>query len=302
MRPIEAMWARVPGRMLTLDLSGADWRVYAYIEIRCGRRRWWYGTQTEIAEGTGVVPRTVRTAIRRLEDDGLIEVARQGAERATVLLYSIPADLTTVEESITEERASGRIDPLGPPPDSGSNDPTLQRPSGSNDPTERHDRSAPTTSDPYAIPHESESDASGTDDPLSGPSLTYPQRQLLHVLHGEVGEKLCGGAGWPDAQWCDDLVARGMTMGDVNAAVQAALARGIHYRRATAYVRAVIEGRVKEREDGHDPDESRAGGGNGRGVRDGGGTGRAAPIGGARRRDGRGGGATPYVPTRKSDI
>ena len=55
-----------------------------------------------------------------------------------------------------------------------------------------------------------------------------------------------------DVGWCEDLIRRGATQTDVDFAIQMGIPK-----RSSSYVRAVLEGRVQDREQGRDPDAAK---------------------------------------------
>lgn len=90
---------------------------------------------------------------------------------------------------------------------------------------------------------------------LLAPKLTSAQSGALEALHEQVQRLVFAGSDAPPNGWCEDLIKRGATLTDIDHAVQAAVSRG---KRSTAYVRAALEGRVRDREAGRDPDAERA--------------------------------------------
>ncbi len=85
------LWAKAPASLITdPELTDTAVRAYLYIDLRAGRRGYWYGTQAEIAEDISAGHRTVKRAIAQLRDRGLIQTDRTGRERG-VLLYRVAA-------------------------------------------------------------------------------------------------------------------------------------------------------------------------------------------------------------------
>jgi hypothetical protein len=82
--------------------------------------------------------------------------------------------------------------------------------------------------------------------------LTGAQETLRVKLHDLARERVFGGVNAPDTDWCEDLIRRGATESDIEAATDASR------RKSLAYCRAVLERRVKEREAGNDPDAVQA--------------------------------------------
>jgi DNA-binding transcriptional ArsR family regulator len=83
-----SLYSQLPVSMLTLPLSGGAFRVYASIDLRAGKRGWWWGRQDEIAETTGLSTRAVGAAVATLRSAGLIATERRG-RRDGVMLYRV---------------------------------------------------------------------------------------------------------------------------------------------------------------------------------------------------------------------
>lgn len=114
---IESPWSKVP--MELVDEPGitlADLRVYIHLDYAAGKRGYWHGTQAELAADSGIVERTVRRAVTKLERLGYIETRRLGIENRTALRYWVLARSQPIEEAeqIADEavRASGHSDPV----------------------------------------------------------------------------------------------------------------------------------------------------------------------------------------------
>ncbi len=73
------LWAKTP-RSLIFDAGWtlADHRVYELLDFRAGRRGWWRTTQAIIASDLSISERTVKRAVSRLRDGGLLETERHG--------------------------------------------------------------------------------------------------------------------------------------------------------------------------------------------------------------------------------
>lgn len=87
---------------------------------------------------------------------------------------------------------------------------------------------------------------------LRADALSVSAQAVLDSLHEQVHRLVFGGSGYVDVGWCEDLIRRGATQTDVDFAIQ----QGIP-KHSAQYVRAVLESRVKEREQGRDPDAVR---------------------------------------------
>lgn len=101
------------------------------------------------------------------------------------------------------------------------------------------------------------------EDPLSVtplPPMTIEQSTRLRTLHRRISDEVFGGTSIPVNGWCEDLVRRGMSDGDVDAVVGAMRPSMESVPKGYPYGRAVLERRVEERERGDDPDKRAAGG------------------------------------------
>ncbi len=68
MPELRELWAKAPAALiLDPDLSLAAIRIYLWLDLRAGKRGYWYGTQPEIASALSLTDRTVRRAIGSLE-------------------------------------------------------------------------------------------------------------------------------------------------------------------------------------------------------------------------------------------
>ena len=161
---------------------------------------------------------------------------------------------------------------------------------------------APTVPNP-TVPYPTDPDPTDQDDhslsrakpqPVSGlPELTEPQNAMRVLLHRMLADRM--GIHISDAYAGHDLVRRGLTETDIEAAIRACEGRRVSWK----YVEAILRRRVEEREAGNDPDA----GGSERGAVRSGGAG-AGPRGQRRGSNGYGGGGgfTPPVPSRPSDL
>ncbi len=86
------------------------------------------------------------------------------------------------------------------------------------------------------------------------------ERARLERLHEQMRVRVFGGANAPDGGWCEDLIRRGATDTDIEAAVDGTATRQIKGRGAFGYARSIIERRVQERAAGNDPDIERGAG------------------------------------------
>lgn len=87
---------------------------------------------------------------------------------------------------------------------------------------------------------------------LRADELSVEDQAISDSLHEQVHRLVFGGSSYVDVGWCEDLIRRGATQTDVDFAIQ----QGIP-KHSAQYVRAVLESRVKEREQGRDPDAVR---------------------------------------------
>lgn len=96
---VDEPWAKVPLSLVsTPGITLSDIALYVYLDGRAGRRGWWYGSQREITEATGLPNSTLRHSLDRLTGAGYIERGRMGSEHRTVLRYLILARTVAIEE------------------------------------------------------------------------------------------------------------------------------------------------------------------------------------------------------------
>lgn len=89
---IEAPWAKVPLHVAADEsLTLGDLRAYIAIDYLAGKRGWWYGPQSEIAELMGVHENTVQRAVQALRDAGHISTVRLGLSQKRVTRYYVHA-------------------------------------------------------------------------------------------------------------------------------------------------------------------------------------------------------------------
>jgi hypothetical protein len=87
------LWAKTPWALITdPHLTPSARRVYDYLDVRAGRRGWWYGMQEEIKDALSIDVRTVRRAVKLLREQGYIETLRT-IEHRTALRYFMLARL-----------------------------------------------------------------------------------------------------------------------------------------------------------------------------------------------------------------
>lgn len=88
----EQPWAKLPlALVMDMEMTAADFRVYAAIDYLCGKRGQWFGPQAELVKRTGVTERQVRASTEKLVFKGYLLSERCGMARGTVLKYGIPA-------------------------------------------------------------------------------------------------------------------------------------------------------------------------------------------------------------------
>lgn len=139
LRNIESPWAKVPIDLLQQPgITLADLSVYICLDYAAGKRGYWHGTQGELAEASGIVERTVRRAVTKLERLEYIETRRLGIENRTALRYWVLARSLPIDEA--EQIADEEIRPTG------HSDPVATPPSGQGDPVGRTRMSARTIS------------------------------------------------------------------------------------------------------------------------------------------------------------
>ena len=93
-------WAKVPLSLVTASgITLSDVQLYVYLDGRAGRRGWWYGSQREISEATGLPNSTIRHSLDRLITAGYVARERMGSEYATVLRYLILARTVAVDDT-----------------------------------------------------------------------------------------------------------------------------------------------------------------------------------------------------------
>ena len=88
---VDQLWAKAPANLI-LDptLTLADLRVYLYLDLRAGRRGWWWGTQREISERLSVTSRSVSRAVAKLRARGYIST-RQTENLDGTIAYAVHA-------------------------------------------------------------------------------------------------------------------------------------------------------------------------------------------------------------------
>lgn len=85
------LWAKAPAGLITdPDITATAKIVYLWIDLRAGKRGYWYGTRQEIADAVGVSVRAVSRATGQLRDRGYLVASREG-KRDGVTTYSVPA-------------------------------------------------------------------------------------------------------------------------------------------------------------------------------------------------------------------
>ena len=104
----EELWAKVPESVIRdATLSSTAFRLYAFIDLRAGKRGHWYGTQKHIAEQLGISERWLRSATAELVAGGYIEAKREYRR----ILYVVRARTGTplpVTQASNRNSTSGR--------------------------------------------------------------------------------------------------------------------------------------------------------------------------------------------------
>lgn len=260
----------IPARaMCDPRVSNAAYRVLGVLASYADREGWCWPSQQTMADALGVKRQAVAKQLGALEELGYIDSRRRTRpdKGETSKAYRVLYDA----EPASEQEDDARPD-VAPPATSEVAPPATSRVAG------------PATSEvartSHLTPQENDPSVSTRDrlrllrpdaEPEPPPGrLTSEQELVLQHLHDRATRDVFAG-GSPQWGYCRDLAVRGMTRSDVDAGIEAGLAKRMDHPAMRSsgvmnYAKAVIERRVEEREAGHDPDRRDVRGPAGRGA------------------------------------